>query len=612
MASRTKRIYGLDRPIHLEPLEVEFQMCRRGGRWKGKTGVMFGEGLFFHFKRAMQLMWPEIVWHKWNNLIVEKYCDSEVRTMAILGPASSGKTHTAALTGITDYLIWPECTTVIVCSTTKELLEQRVFGEIKRLWRTARRRFSWLSGHLIEGRMRIVTDSRDDMQEGRDFINGVLGVACKKGNDYVGLGDFAGMKNKRVILIGDELSLLPPSFIHAISNLDKNDGLKVIGLGNPKDPMDALGMLAEPAARLGGWDGGIDQTPGTKTWETRRRGGICIQLPGDDSPNLDGKLGCPLITQEAIDRDISFYGTDSLWFTMMDLGRMPRGLGSRRVLTRQMALKFHAMDEPNWLSVNRTRIAFLDAAYGGVGGDRCIFGELQFGEEVSDPDVNATAEAVINQRPLNAPRRQIIALIDTTLVPVSTNFKDLPCDQIVNFVRAQCESRGIPPENFFFDAGMRTALVQAFSRLWSNTVNSLDCGGTASDRKVSADIDVSAKDYYANNITEMWYSVRLVVEAGQWRGMTEGPLAEFCQREWGMVGKNRIQVEPKHEMKKKCGRSPDEADAVAIGLAGAMKKGFVIEKLKSAIQARRDDRWKRELREKSQNLWRSGALDHAA
>ena len=182
---------------------------------------------------------------------------------------NSGKTHSAALCGITDYLIFPECTSVIVCSTTKELLEQRVFGEIKRLWRNARRRYNWLSGHLIEGRMRIVTDSRDDMEEGRDFINGVLGVPIKKGNDYVGLGDFAGMKNKRVILLGDELSLLPPAFIHAISNLDKNDGLKVMGLGNPKDPMDALGMLAEPAAHLGGWDGGIDQTPGTKTWETR-------------------------------------------------------------------------------------------------------------------------------------------------------------------------------------------------------------------------------------------------------------------------------------------------------------------------------------------------------
>ena len=150
-------------------------------------------------------------------------------------------------------------------------------------------------------------------------------------------------------VIGDELSLLPPAFIHAISNLDKNPSLKVIGLGNPKDTMDALGMLAEPAPHLGGWDGGIDQTPGTKTWETRRKGGICIQLPGDDSPNLDGKLGCPLITQEAIDRDISFYGTDSVWFSMMDMGRMPRGQGS--------APRAHPADVPEIPRAGRTQLA---------------------------------------------------------------------------------------------------------------------------------------------------------------------------------------------------------------------------------------------------------------
>ena len=585
-------------------------MCRKGGRWKGKNGSMYGEGLFFHFRRAMQLLYPEVVWHKWNNLIVEKYCDKAVRTMAILGPASSGKTHTSAMCGITEYLIWPECTTVIVCSTTKELLEQRVFGEIKRLWRTARRLYSWLPGNLIEGRLRIVTDSRDDLEEGRDFINGVLGVPIKKGNDYVGLGDFAGIKNKRVTLIGDELSLLPPAFIHAISNLDKNMGLKVIGLGNPKDTMDALGMLAEPAAHLGGWDGGIDQAPGTKCWETKRHGGVCIQLPGDDSPNLDGKLGCPIITQEAIDRDMSFYGTDSVWFSMMDLGRMPRGLGSRRVLTRQACHKFGALEEPNWLDSNRTRIGFLDAAYGGVGGDRCIFGELQFGREAETLDAADIAGAVINRTALNGRRRQVLALIDTVLVPVSTQMKDLPCDQIVSFVRAQCESRGIPPENFYFDAGMRSALVQAFSRLWSNTVNAVDCGGTASDRKVSADIDIVAKDYYANKITEMWYSVHYIVEASQWRGMKEGPLLEFCQREWGYVGRNKIQVEPKEEMKKKTGRSPDEADAVVIGVHGAIERGFIIERLKSVHQAVRDDRWKRELREKSDTM-RPRTLNHA-
>jgi hypothetical protein len=608
----TKQVYGLNWAKYLDPLEIEFTMCRKGGKWVGKNGITYGDGLFAHFKRAIQLMWPEVVWHKWNELIISKYCDPDVRTLAILGPASSSKTHSSALCGITDYFIFPECTTVIVCSTTKELLEQRVFGEVKRFWKNAKRRYNWLPGNLIEGRLRIVTDSRDDLAEGRDFINGVLGVPVKKGTDYVGIGDFAGIKNKRVRLIGDELALLPPAFIHAISNLDKNPDLKVIGLGNPKDTMDALGMLAEPAAHLGGWDGGIDQSPGTKVWETRRSGGICIQLPGDDSPNLDGKLGCPLITQEAIDRDISFYGTDSVWFSMMDMGRMPRGQGSRRVLTRQMCQKFHALDEPNWLDGNRTRIGFLDAAYGGTGGDCCIFGELQFGREAEILDASYALDSIINQATLNSRRRLILALIDTLLVPVSTQMKDLPCDQIVNFCRAQCESRGIPPENFFYDAGMRSALVQAFARLWSNTTNALDCGGTASDEKVSADIDVMGRDYYANRITEMWYAVPHIVESGQFRGMTEGPLLEFCQREWGFVGKNRIQVEPKAEMKKKTGRSPDEADAVVIGVTGAIQRGFMIERLKSLKQAVRDDKWKSALKEQASKLWRGKELNHAA
>src|SRR5260221_1898683 len=157
---------------------------------------------------------------------------------------------------------------------------------------------------------------------------------------------------------------------------------------------------------------------------------------------------------------------------------------------------------------------------------------------------------------------------------------------------------------------MRSALVNAFGRLWSNSCNAIDCGGTASDRKVSADIDVVAKDYYQNIITEMCYSVRLVVEAGQGRGMSQEVLQEFCQREWGQVGKNKIQVEPKADMTKKTGRSPDLADAVPIGVAGAIERGFLIERLKSAPQSIRDDRWKRELQEKASNL-RPKQLNHS-
>lgn len=600
--SSSKTTYGLIWPKYLVPLEIEMAMVRKGGRWKGQNGQMYGEGMFFHFKRVLQLISPDTIWHKWIDLIVEKYCDPAVRTMAVLGPSSSGKSYAIGLCVYGDYSIFPSDTTVSVCSSTREVLEQKVWGEIKKIHKISKRLHPWLPGHLIEGRLRIVTDSRDDVEEGRDFKNGLQGVPCKLGSDTKVSSDFIGVHNKRVRVVADDLHTLPASFIHIISNVDKAPDSKVIGSGNPCDTMDALGQLGEPAAHLGGWDGGIDQTPGTKTWEARRKGGIAIQLWGEDSPNLDGKLGCGLISQEAIDRDISFYGTDSVNYTQMNLGMMPRGLGSKRVLTRQVCQKFRALDEPNWLDSNRTKIAFLDAAYGGVGGDRCIFGELQFGREAELIQLEDVASAVISQTSLNGRRRQILALIDTVLVPVSVKMSDLPCDQIVNFCRSECESRNIPPENFFFDAGMRSALVQAFSRLWSNTVNAVDCGGTASDRKVSADIDVFAKDYYANKITEMWYSVRLIVEAGQWRGMSAEVLQEFCQREWGQVGKNKIQVEPKADMKKKTGRSPDLADGVSVGVAGAIERGFIIERLKSAHQAVRDDRWKREIREKASNL----------
>lgn len=603
--------YGLLWEPLRDPLDIEFYMIRKGGQWPGANGNTIGEGLFHHYKRAASLIWPHIVWHKWNELILEKYVGNN-RTIAILGPASTGKTFTAAMCVLLDYFIFPDQTTVLVCSTTKELLEQRIWGEIKSLFKSAKRKYEWLPGHLIEGRLRIVTDSKDEVSEGRDFKNGLLGIPCKKGNDFVGLSDFAGNKAKRMRLAGDELSLLPGAFIHAISNLDKNPDLKVLGLGNPKETTDALGVLAEPSAEIGGWDGGIDQTPGTKTWPTRRPNGIAIQLPGDDSPNLDGKLGCDLITQEAINRDIAFYGTDSVWVSMMDLGRMPRGQGSRRVLTRQLATKHGAMSEPNWLDSNRKKIGSLDAAYSGVGGDRCLLTFGEFGSEAEAIDTGRIITAIISQDTSSPRHRQLFAFTETILVPIDTSSPEPPEDQIALFVMQQCQSRNVPPENFFYDSGMRTGLVQSFARLWSTQTNSIDCGGKPSERKVSANIDVICRDYFSKFITEIWFNVRHCCEAGQLRGLTEEMLLEFCQREWMVVSGNKIEVEPKRNMKTKTGRSPDLADSGALCLLGAILRGFIIQRLTSPKQQQTDHRWKRELKDRAHALWQNSQLNTAA
>jgi hypothetical protein len=609
MAKRFEK-YGLWWPESQHPLALEIEMVTEGGRFKTSKGKTVGEGLSFHFKEAIKLIWPEVMFHNWNNLIIDNYLTH--RTIVLIGPASSGKTHSAALCLLMDYYCFPTQTTGIVCSTTRDRLEDRIWGEIKKLHRLATSRYRWLPGHLIEGKQRIVTDDRNEAEEGRDFRNGLVGVPCKKGGEYVGLGDFIGIKNKRVVLVGDELHLLPKVFVTAISNLDKNPRLVVMGLGNPKETTDALGVLGEPAAHHGGWEGGIDQLPQTKIWETRRPQGVCVQLVGTDSPNLDGKLGIPLITQEQIDRDVAFYGRDSLWFTMMNQGMMPRGQGSRRVITRQACLKFGAMNAPHWSGEPLTRVAFLDAAYRGVGGDRCVFGELDFGDEVALGDKPDVSQSLINIHNPDTPKRKILALVDQMIIPITAGVSsDMPEDQIVRFVQEQCEKRNIPPRNFFFDSGSRTSLVSAFSRIWSTDVVPIDCGGKPSDRKVTHDIDIVCKDYYQKFVTELWYSVRLAIEAGQVRGLTEEVVWEGCTREWGMTTGNKIEVETKEDMKLKCGRSPDLFDALAIGVEGARRLGFVIQKLANDQRRRLNDRWKTELRKKANELFGSKSLNYA-
>ena len=212
----------------------------------------------------------------------------------------------------------------------------------------------------------------------------------------------------------------------------------------------------------------------------------------------------------------------------------------------------------------------------------------------------------------HAKTRQILHLVDLSVVPISAEKgADLAEDQIVRYVMQQCEARGIPPEHFYFDSGMRTSLVQAFSRLWSPWVGSVDCGGKPTETAVSSEIKTMCRDYYSKFITELWFSVRLTVESSQFRGMTEEAAKEFGEREWKMVSGNRIEVETKEDMKIKTGHSPDLADAVAIGVYGARQRGFTITRAVSPEVVERSNLgWKREVRQRAEKLHRSGSLTY--
>lgn len=620
MASAKKReLYGLLWNPVTAPLEIEFSMIKAGGNVTRKDGVIAGNGLLWHWQQAKSLIWPSRALHRWD--ILRSECFLKYTYIGEMGCAAGGKSDSAAC----NFLLWwylnPSHTTVLVSSTDIPSLELRVWGLLKKYHREAKEHYSWLPGYLIEGKRMITLDPRQDCEEGRDFRNGIIAVPCKKGSAYVGMGSYVGIHNKCVGLLGDELNLMPRAFLDSTSNLSKAETFKMQGLGNPSEVGNAHGSLCEPATEIGGWDGGIDQTPGTKTWKTRWPNGICIQTPGTDSPNMDFPADQPprypfLVTRQQIENDAAIWGRDDWHFCMMVDGKMPRGQGSRRVITRQMCLKGRALEEPIWRDSRRTRIGFLDAAYRGVGGDRCVYGELQIGYEAESlPEPGKPIFPLANREPDTFGQRQIIALIDLLIIPISgEKGSDEPEDQIVRYVKQQCENRGIPPENFFFDAGMRTSLVTAFARLWSAQVESLDSMGRPDDRQVSANISVACSDYYSNRVTQFWYDCRNCIEAQQFRGLTEDAMREGCIREFKQVKGNKIEVETKADMKVKSGRSPDLFDAICYGLHGAQRRGFVITKI-GAIRERLDptpQRWKQEAREKSNQLWHSSDLEFAS
>lgn len=613
-----KDLYGIHWRDDLTEIDIEREMIRKGGRWTTPKGAVRGEGLLFHFMRFQQLLWPDKLMevdgikNDWAEILTK--CFLQYTYIGIMGCAAGGKSDSSASFVLADWYCWPECTTVILSSTDIKSLKRRIWGILASYHSRAKQRWKNCPGYLIEGELTILNDSRKTSPEGRDFRNGLVGVPCYKGTQFNGLASYVGIHNKRVRVVFDESNLMPRAVVDSSSNLSKAPDFKMIAPGNPNETTNAHGMLCEPHFTLGGWDSGIDQTAKTKTWQTRFPNGICVQLPGSDTPNMKAPEGAPvpfpfLMTRQQMKDDAEIWGVDDWHYAMMNEARMPRGQGSRRILTRQICQRNMALEDPIWADSNRTRIGCLDAAYGGVGGDRCVFGHLEFGREATSLDPAAVAGALVTQNVPADSRRMILTLVELLIVPISAEKGSDPAeDQIARFCKAECERRVIPEANFFYDSGMRSSLVMAFSRIWSPRVNALDCGGKPSERPVGGNIEKLCVDHYFNRITEMWWSVRLVIESKQFRGLTEAPMTEGCQREWMMVSGNKIQAEPKDEMKKKTGRSPDLMDTVTIGVEGARQRGFVIANFSNHARRKTEDTWKRALQDQADKLWRSKEL----
>lgn len=579
--------YGMGWPEGSSDLWIELSCIKQGGSWKSKAGVQCGSGLFHHYKAFAKIVWPGDWWSRWDDAILAETIHPG--TISIAGPASSSKTHRVACTGLTTYFAFPNQTTILCSTTTMDMLEMRIWGEIKKYYRQALEVDPSLPGHFIESKQMITTDGRE--VEGREFRNGIKGVACQKSGKWQGLGAYIGIKNERVMLIGDEFQLMHQSLLDAAGNLASNPWSLICALGNPNDTTNPFGMISEPKD---GWES-IQQGEKTQLWKTRFHNGRCLNLVGTDSPNLDFPEGQEpyrkLIGRRYIKQIAETYGKESWQYQSWVLAVFPTGALERRVITRALCLKFHAFEEANWGSGKIVKIFALDAAYGSVGGDRCVGGELWFGQ-----DVHGRHQLAFQGKPI--------------LIPVDNRKAQLPEDQIATFVKDYCEARGIPPENVIYDSTGRGTLGSAFARVWSPAVVPLEFGGSPTERLVRDGSKQTCKQAYGKFVTELWFSWRLVIESDQFRGLPEEIMIEGQMRAWSQTGTNKVDVEPKADTKERLGRSPDYADMLVAAIEGARRKGFRIATLSNASHQKKQTDWLVDLRKRYKDLSKSKQLTY--
>lgn len=497
----------------------------------------------FYFWRIADLLWnrddlPEhmFIKHPWAEKIVHECIHNKY--LAVGGAASSGKSHTLAGYGIITWLARPRDTLVLMTSTTLREARKRIWGSVISL-------LSVIDGAPINIRDSIGSANYVD-ENGQTFDRAGLSlIAAEKSRTREAIGKFIGLKQKHVLLIGDELGELSEAIQQAaLANLSKNPKFEFKGLSNPASRFDAFGVWSTPKD---GWDA---VTPETDDEWTTKWGGKYVRLDGERSPNiLAGATLYPFLpTYEKIEEDKLLLGETSRAYYRMVRAVFFDSDEVEGIYGEAEIIKAGAMNKVEFVGKS-TLIAGVDPAFTN-GGDRTILYTARVGYD-------KTGQYAIQFD-------ECLHLNDD-----ATN-KAMPRTyQIVHQIKKECEKRGIQPQDVAVDAtGAGSPFCDVLAGEWSDAFLRVSFGGKASDKRVSMNSQLTGEELYMNRVSELWFVGKEFMRTKQVFGLTAELAKEFCSRRYDMVksGTLRVKVEPKSELKARMGQSPDMADAAFVAL----------------------------------------------
>jgi hypothetical protein len=307
-----------------------------------------------------------------------------------------------------------------------------------------------------------------------------------------------------------------------------------------------------------------------------------VAFDGRDTPNNDDpkKIYPYLVSADWVESMKQTHGEDSWQFFQQAIGKPSRGMVSNRVITIGLCERNLAFEDPIWRDSTFTDIYALDPAY--AGGDRCVGGKIRIGTSIDG--------------------KQIVEVGIPETLPIRLNVGLEPEEQIARLVFDRMKADGIPAENGFYDSFGRGTLGFAFAKLFGASCPvPVDSGARPTSRPVRFDLFVDdghggkrlkrCDEHYSKFVTEMWFSTREAIESGQIRSLPRTVANEGQLRMFEIVSGNRVEVETKDDMKQRIRKSPDLYDWFAIAIEGARQRGFKIQRIGAAIEAKRKPDW---------------------
>lgn len=522
----------LDHPLYVEL----YMMDRPGARAYYKTNT----DASFHFWRCCAMLWGKdapsrvkLLWNPWADQFAKELAVNQL--LGVSGCASSGKTKICAAWAILFWLADPINTKVIVTSTSLKEARKRIWGATRELFLGSALR---LPGKLVDSQGQIRCDEGDSSD-----LSGIELVAGDPSKEKENVQKLIGIKNKRVVVLADELPELSPALLEAVQgNLSSNPFWQMVGLGNFKSIVDAFGIFTEP---LHGWK---SVTVEDTEWPMKV-GGKCIRFDGTKSPNVlagevlyEGIYGPKQLEQH------TKMGVNSPQFWRMCRSFLSPEGEEHAIYTEADLLVNGCINSPKVIWADTpTPVAFTDPAFV-TGGDDCT---LVYGLLGIESGTNLHVLEYLGQATL---------IEDVTLIT-----KRPSSFQKVDQIKAICESKKVSPESFGCDAtGAGLAFAEIIDNVWSPRTLKIYFGGAASDKPVSFSDTRLGKEAYFNRVSEIWYQGLEFVRSRQIRGLPSNIVQQLTERrhttQKGAFGL-RIRVEPKSDMKLRLGRSPDQADA---------------------------------------------------